>query len=78
VVPCVAEQGKHHGNQAGILWEGDKPRRCAPPTYLELRAETCRIANVLMWIRVDGFVRSSVYASRVDYRIRTCLYIHTQ
>ncbi|HEX8662046.1 MAG TPA: AMP-binding protein, partial [Brevundimonas sp.] len=58
---CLDRHLAERGDQTAILWEGDEPTQSGGLTYRELRAEVCRMANVLKGLGVVKGDRVTLY-----------------
>ena len=58
---CLDRHLAERGDQIAIIWEGDDPSDMRSITYLELHAETCRMANVLKATGVARGDRVTLY-----------------
>ena len=58
---CVDRHAARTPDRTAILWEGDDPAESKAVSYAELRAEVCRMANVLMLRGVGRGDRVTIY-----------------
>ena len=58
---CVDRHAERTPDRTAILWEGDDPAESKAVSYAELRAEVCRMANVLKSRGVKAGDRVTIY-----------------
>ena len=58
---CVDRHAERTPDRTAILWEGDDPAESKAISYAELRAEVCRMANVLKARGVTAGDRVTIY-----------------
>ena len=62
---CVDRHAERTPDRTAILWEGDDPAESKAISYAELRAEVCRMANVLKARGVKAGDRVTIYMPMV-------------